>query len=176
MKGVVFIEFCNMVSNAFSEEVLDEIIERSDLPSGGAYTSVGYYSHEEIISLVTHLSEVSKTPVPDLVEAFGKYLFGRLASLHGDLVSFADNAFDLLSRLDDVIHPEVLKLYPDAQLPRFDTLDVSENTIVLLYRSSRHFEVLAQGLVHGCMEHFGESANVVLKPVDQGVEIHITKL
>jgi hypothetical protein len=32
-----------------------------------------------------------------------------------------DDALDFLERVDKVIHVEVLKLYPDAMLPRFDT-------------------------------------------------------
>ena len=39
MKGIVFKEFSDMVEATFGEEMLDTVIENSDLPSGGVYTS-----------------------------------------------------------------------------------------------------------------------------------------
>ncbi|MBA1333177.1 heme transporter CcmB, partial [Candidatus Endoriftia persephone str. Guaymas] len=43
MKGIVFSKFIEFVEERFSPEMADDIIESSDLPSGGAYTSVGTY-------------------------------------------------------------------------------------------------------------------------------------
>lgn len=39
MKGIVFREFIDMVESTFGEDISDEIIEESDLPSGGSYTA-----------------------------------------------------------------------------------------------------------------------------------------
>ena len=52
------------------------------LPQGGAYTSVGTYDHEELVSLVSELSSRTKIPVPGLIKAFGEYLFARLLILY----------------------------------------------------------------------------------------------
>ena len=57
MKGIVFAEFIELVEDKFGFEIADEIIEESNLPSGGSYTSVGTYDHREMLELVTHLSE-----------------------------------------------------------------------------------------------------------------------
>ncbi|MBU3005056.1 heme NO-binding domain-containing protein [Paraglaciecola arctica] len=35
-----------MVESVFSIDVLEEIIEKSDLPNRGAYTAVGTYDHQ----------------------------------------------------------------------------------------------------------------------------------
>ena len=45
MKGLVFTEFLELVDEQFSFETCEQIIEMSDLPSGGIYTSVGTTSH-----------------------------------------------------------------------------------------------------------------------------------
>ena len=42
MKGIIFTEFIEMVEDKFGFEVADNIITNSNLPSGGAYTAVGY--------------------------------------------------------------------------------------------------------------------------------------
>ena len=52
MLGIVFSEFTEMVEEVFSAEMVEKILDDCDLESGGAYTSVGSYSHTEIISLV----------------------------------------------------------------------------------------------------------------------------
>lgn len=41
MKGVVFTAFLEMVASQFSEDMVDDIIDAAQLPSGGAYTAVG---------------------------------------------------------------------------------------------------------------------------------------
>ena len=56
MKGIVFKEFIDMVEATFGEEMLDTVIENSDLPSGGVYTSVGTYPHTELVAMVVTLS------------------------------------------------------------------------------------------------------------------------
>ena len=77
MKGVVFTEFLDMVEQRFSPDMVDDIIEDANLPSGGAYTAVGTYPHDEMVALVVALSARSGAAVPDLLRAFGEYLFGR---------------------------------------------------------------------------------------------------
>ena len=38
--------------NQTSSDIADKIIVESDLPSGGAYTTVGTYDHEELLTLL----------------------------------------------------------------------------------------------------------------------------
>ena len=160
MKGVIFTEFMDLVESAFGIDTVDEIIERSDLPSGGAYTAVGTYDHQEIVSLVVNLSEVSGTAVSDLLAIFGKHLFSRFSVLYPDMVNSADNGLDFLESVEDYIHVEVRKLYPHAELPRFDRSRPSPDELVMVYHSNKHFEDLAGGLIQGCLDHFNEDATV----------------
>ena len=77
MKGVVFTEFVEFVIDQMGDSVADEMFEVANLPSGGAYTAVGYYDHRELIDLVAALSGLTKRPAPDLIRAFGRHLFTR---------------------------------------------------------------------------------------------------
>jgi hypothetical protein len=56
VKGVVFTEFLEMVEEKFSPAVADSVIEQSTLASGGAYTTLGTYDHQEMLQLVTNLA------------------------------------------------------------------------------------------------------------------------
>ena len=53
-------------------------------------------------------------------------------------------------------HGEVRKLYPDAELPTFTCDTSTPGRLTMLYRSSRPFADLAEGLIAGCVAHFGE--------------------
>jgi len=44
MKGIVFTEFLELVENKFGLEMLDAIIEASNLESEGVYTRIGTYN------------------------------------------------------------------------------------------------------------------------------------
>ncbi len=170
MKGVV--------DDVFGLEVTEEVIKESPtLSTGGAYTSVGTYPHHEIISMVVALSKATKVPVPDLVETFGKHLFGVLANGHPEFVENASDLFDFLNSIEEHIHVEVRKLYPDAQLPNFDTLLKTNKRMEMLYRSERSMADLAVGLIHGAAERYNEAVVVNLEDVSSekdGKQVKIT--
>lgn len=160
MKGVVFTEFLEMVENAFSPDVADRIIDQADLPSGGAYTAVGTYDHSEMVSLVTNLSAETKVPVPDLLKTFGSYLFGRFAVLYPKFFENKSCPFEFLGEVEDYIHVEVRKLYPDAEMPTLDCETPEPGRMVMIYRSSRGLADVAQGLIEGCFQHFGRQVTI----------------
>ena len=160
MKGIVFTEFLEMVEEVFSVDVAEEIIERADLPSGGAYTAVGTYEHNEMVQLATQLSAVTKTPLPELLGAFGKHLFARFVTAYPQFIEGVDSTFDFLAHVEDYIHVEVLKLYPDAELPRFEVGSPQTGSLELTYYSHRPFADLAEGLIVGCAEYFGDEISI----------------
>lgn len=164
MKGIVFREFIDMVESAFGVEISDDIIESSDLPSGGSYTTVGTYDHSELVTLVVALSEKIDVPVPTLVHAFGKYLFGRFHELFPVFFDGHETSFSFLASIHDVVHVEVLKLYPDAGLPDFiATLHDDGQTLHFEYHSHRHFADLARGLMDGAFEFWNETVEVEME-------------
>lgn len=176
MLGVVFTEFMDLVEARFSPATLDAIIDRAALDHDGAYTAVGDYPHQEMVRLLGALSEHSGVPIPDLLEAFGAHLFGQLAKLHPGLLGERPSLFDLLARLDDTIHPEVLRLYPRAQLPHFDVIERDAHHLVLRYDSPRRMEALAKGLILGAAHLYGVEVSVQLEVVegdDSHVRIHV---
>ena len=160
MKGIVFTEFLEMVEEKFSPAVVDDIIAACDLPSGGSYTAVGTYEHDEIVQLVGALSRLTGQPVPDLLRAFGRHLFGRFAAIYPQFFRGVHSAFAFLMNIETHIHAEVKKLYPDAELPSFECHLPGADRMEMVYRSSRPFAALAEGLITGCAEHFAEHISI----------------
>lgn len=168
MKGVVFTEFLEMVEGAFGPDVADRMIVAADLPNGGAYTAVGTYDHRELVAMVGQLSGLTGTPPDALVRAYGEHLFGRFAVLFPRFFAGVTSALDFLERVENYIHPEVRKLYPDATLPTFEPTRRDADHMDLVYRSSRHFADLAEGLIRGCAAHFGQPLDLVREPTADG--------
>jgi hypothetical protein len=165
MKGIVFTEFNDMVEEKFSPELLDEIISECKLASGGAYTSVGTYEHTELVAMVGKLSEKTDIPADTLVYAFGEHLAVRFSELFPAFFTQTTNVFDFMKSLDQHIHVEVKKLYPDAALPKFNFDDSNPACLVMEYQSSRGFAVLAHGLMTGVIKHYGESIDITLERI-----------
>lgn len=142
-----------MVEERFGLELADELIETSNLASGGSYTAVGTYPHQEMVNMVVRLSELSNTAVPDLLNAFGHHLFETFYRNYPGFFVEVKHPFDLLEQIDNHIHVEVKKLYPDAELPRFETTR-NGNSLTMVYRSERKMADLAIGLIEAAAKKY----------------------
>ncbi|MFM2044618.1 MAG: hypothetical protein RLY86_3194 [Pseudomonadota bacterium] len=168
MKGMVFREFCDMVERHHSPELLDELIQGADLPSGGAYTSVGTYDHREMLTLVGGLSRCTGLAAGDLVHGFGRHLLGVFRAKYPAFFEAAADGYAFLDSIDRTIHVEVRKLYPDAELPRFDCSRLTNEGMRLDYSSGRPFAHLAHGLIEATMEHYGHAVDITREDLAPG--------
>jgi hypothetical protein len=171
MKGIVFTEFFEMVEQTYGYEMINTLIETTELESGGVYTSVGTYDHSEIVNLVVNLSKQTNTDIEVLLHAFGRYIFDTFLKSYPVFFENASNSFEFLSSIDNYIHVEVLKLYPDATLPRFST-EVIDGKMIMIYKSERSMSALAMGLIEKTLEHYGEELSITRDLVnDDGSEV-----
>ncbi|MBU4234302.1 MAG: heme NO-binding domain-containing protein [Desulfobacterales bacterium] len=157
MKGIIFTEFFELVDERFSFETTEHLIEMSHLPSGGIYTSIGTYDPQEIVTLVTNLSTLTGISIPDLLKEFGRHLFKRFLISFPAFFEGIKSPMEFLPRVDDYVHLEVRKLYPDAELPSFACTMPEPGMMIMTYRSKRNLPDLAEGLILACIDYFGES-------------------
>lgn len=160
MKGIVFTEFLDMVEEKFGYDVVDQIIQESDLESKGIYTAIGTYPHSEVVQLLMNLSSKVKIEPTILLKEFGKYLFDTFLESYPQFFSAVDNAFAFLHSIDKHIHVEVLKLYPDATLPKFHSEETEDGTMIMTYKSERKMAALAEGLIEKSIAHYKEECDV----------------
>lgn len=161
MRGIVFSEFIEFVESVAGEDMVDDMIDACDLPSGGAYTAVGNYDHTEILTMVTFLHTATGKNVSEMVQAFGRHLFGQLADSHVAIFADQNGLLDFLEGIESHIHTEVRKLYPDAELPTFETERLSPNKLIMNYASSRPFADLAYGMMMGASDHFKHTIKIL---------------
>ena len=165
MKGIVFTEFLDLVEKKFGYEVVDQIIVDSNLKSNGVYTAVGTYPHSEIVALLVNLSEKVEIAPEVLLKEFGKYLFDTFLKTYPQFFNIANNSFEFLHSIDKHIHVEVLKLYPDAALPKFESHD-ENGVMTMIYKSERKMSGLAEGLIERSIAHFNENCTIESKNIE----------
>lgn len=179
MKGVVFTEFLQLVEDKYGLEIVDNIIEKSQLPSKGVYTAVGTYNFSEMLTLLTHLSEHAKLSIDQLLQVYAEHFFCVLASSYPGLIQKYKDPIDMLASIENHIHVEVLKIYPDAELPTFEILEKTNRSLIMIYRSSRAMYYFGLGLMNKTFEHFNSRAEIIMEKLkDDGTEVKfiITKL
>lgn len=154
MKGAVFISLQEMVEQLIGVAGWQQLLEQCELSSGGAYTSGGRYDDSEMAELAIKLSERLAMPIPELLRAFGNHLFKDLAKGHADLLDTCEDGKAFLLIVDQRIHVDIEKLYPNSSLPFLDVVDAGPNKLNLTYRSPRKLCYLAEGLIFGVAEHY----------------------
>ena len=117
MKGMVFTSFLYLIEERYGLDMVESVIEEAKLPSGGIYTTVGTYSHTELIDMIVVLSKKTNISTENLTKTFGIYLFAELIAAYPQWIEGLKSSFELLKRVDGFIHAEVRKLYPGAAPP-----------------------------------------------------------
>jgi len=135
VKGLAFNTLEQLVTRDHGEDAWDDILDRARLD--GAYTSLGSYPDEHLMRLVAAASEALDTPPDAVVRWFGREAFPIFAEIEGNLRERHTCTRSLVLTLNDVIHPQVRKLYPGADVPEFDFDSSSEDVLLMGYRSRR---------------------------------------
>ena len=173
MKGIVFSEFIELVEEKFGFNMADDIIEKCQLSSKGAYTQVGVYDHQELIDLVTKLSEETNISAEDLVKTFGHHLLLKFTKSFPQYFTGINTCFEFFDTIETRVHVEVKKLYPEAELPTFEHSFLNENTMQMIYRSKKPFSALAYGMMMGSADYFNEKITIEMKDLSENGESHV---
>jgi hypothetical protein len=168
VKGIIFEVVEEVVIERFGEDAWDELLV--DAGVDGVWTTLGSYPDAQLGAIVAAAADRLGVSTPDVLRLVGRAAFAGLAAHHPELLDGHRSSRTVLMDLNGIIHPEVMKLYPDATVPWFGVTDLGE-TMEIVYRSERSLGPLAEGLVQGAGDHFGELVEV-LEGDDRGTECH----
>jgi hypothetical protein len=158
VKGIVFNLLEEVVTRTHGEHVWDALLDTADL--GGSYTSLGSYPDEQMGKLVQAASDALKVPPAEVLRWFGQEAIPLLAQRYPTFFRGHPSSRPFIVSVNQIIHPEVRKLYPGADVPMFDFSDHPDGALMLGYRSPRRLCALAQGFIEGAAAHFQESVAV----------------
>lgn len=157
MKGAVFIALNDMVERHHGIDVWEEILARVQPECGGIYISTENYPDEDVVKYVGVISEKLNLPTTDVTRIFGRYLFDELNSKMSIFSKQSEGLFDFLDSIEKVVHKEVRKLYTSTSLPTIDCSIESESELIMNYSSERKLCYLAEGLISGAADYFGDT-------------------
>lgn len=175
MKGIIFNAVEQAVIGLYDEDTWDDLLDAAGLE--GDYTSIGTYDDGELLQLVAVGCKATGLDAGALVRALGQSSFKHLAERHPEFLEGPENAADFLVTIDEIIHPEVMKLHPDATPPRFEIEHLATDTLRMTYISDRQLSAMAEGLIHGAADWFGEKAEITVidaEPARTVFDVHLS--
>lgn len=158
MKGIIFNAVEDAVVRHHGEDVWDGLLEEAGVD--GAYTAVGNYPGTELLAIVEAASTRLGMPVADVLRWAGREAMRFLGGRYPGFLARHEATMAFVATLDDVIHPEVRKLYQGAETPSFTLRPIAEGEALLEYRSRRPLCHLAEGLLSGVGDHYDEEVAV----------------
>lgn len=158
MKGVVFNLLEEAVRREFGPDVWDDLLDEANVQ--GAYTSLGNYSDEEIVALVSAAATKLKLSNGDVLRWFGERAMPILKEKYPTLFQNHSSARNFVLSVNSIIHPEVRKLYSGASCPFFHFREGENGSVMMGYESSRKMCDLADGFVRGASKIFCEEVEI----------------
>lgn len=162
MKGIILNLVEDVVRHEHGEVYWDEVVDASGLAA--SYTSLGTYPDHEVETLARAVAEREGATPAEVIRHVGHQGMAILAERYPGFFAPHTELRTFLLSLNAVVHPEVRRLYPGAVIPEVEHSAPEPGVIELGYTSARGRCDLAEGLVLGAADHYGERV-VVSQPV-----------
>lgn len=161
MKGIIFNLAEEVVRNSHGEDAWDAVLDGAGLD--GSWTSLGSYPDKDLAKVVGSAARWLGLSVEATLRVIGEGAVPLLAQRYPQFFRPHATTSSFVLTLNDVIHPEVRKLYPGATPPTFGFASLGQNDLSLSYSSARQLCALAVGFLHGAASHYGQSV-VITQP------------
>jgi hypothetical protein len=158
VKGIVFNLLQDVVTAQHGEPTWDQLLDEARLE--GAYTSLGSYQDADLEKLVGAAANLLNLPAAAIVRWFGRSAIPLLAHRYPDFFQPHTSTRSFVLTLNDIIHPEVRKLYPGADVPVFEFNTPAPDSLVIGYKSVRKLCAFAEGLIEGAADYYQELARI----------------
>lgn len=158
MKGIVFNLLERVVINHHGEAAWDALLDKTGL--SGSYTSLGSYPDAEIQALVQAGAEALGMPPANVLRWFGREAMPLLATHYPVFFQKHSSTRSFVMSVNNIIHPEVRKLYTGAGCPHFHFEFAPDGALLLGYNSPRRLCALAHGFIEGAADYYGETVTV----------------
>jgi len=167
MRGVIFTELIEFVEEALGFEVAEKMIEKAHLGNEGVFSQGGNYPFKDMQKMLMALSEITGKKPNELLYLFGEHLFSILVRIYGHNIKNIGNSLDFIDSVENFVHVEVKKLYPDAELPSFASIEKNNSLLIMIYKSEKRLEAFAHGLIVACGKYFDDKLDVNYEVINQ---------
>jgi len=158
MKGIVFNLLEELVRREFGDAEWSRVVQDAEVDS--AFTSLDSYPDAVLRRLVAAVGKRAQKTPGEALQWFGRHTMPLLATQYPHLFAAQKSTRSFILTLNDIIHPEVRRLYPGADVPVFDFDTSSPDALTLGYHSPRRLCALAHGFIEGAADYYGETVDV----------------
>lgn len=158
MKGVIF----NLLEEAVIREhglaAWSGLLDSTGLD--GCYSSLGSYPDAEMLALVDAGAAALAITPGDVLTWFGRAAIPLLTERYEVFFKPHRKSRNFITGVNDIIHPEVRKLYAGAVCPHFHFHDREDGRLGVAYQSPRRLCRLAHGFILGTADYYGEQVTI----------------
>lgn len=154
MKGIISTTFEDLVRERLGEGCVDELFDQRGLKTDNSFVAPVTNRDEDLVALVLTAAEMAGLEVTTTLFGSGRYAFFRLVSCREDPDESADSLESLFAHVDDIIHVEVRKLWPEAETQRIHVQSESEVVLIVRYESRRRLCPVFEGLIAGLRDFY----------------------
>ena len=156
MVGLIFNEFLSFVDSRWPGRgrILLGIVGRS---SAMGYDPLEAYDYDELLTLVRIVARGDGIAPDDTLRQFGMRLFEQLTVL---CPAFRGRGEDALTFLEGIEHMRGEVDFDGAEMQCLRCRKLSAGVLQIDYASVRNLAGLVEGLIRGCILHFGGGVQV----------------
>ena len=158
MKGIIFNLLEEVVRRDLGDAEWGYVLQDADV--NGAFASQSSYPDVELRKLIAAVAKRSSKTPGEALQWFGRYSMPLLAQHYPAFFASQSSARSFILTLNDIIHPEVRRLFPGAGVPVFDFDMSSPDCLTVGYHSTRKLCALAHGFIEGAADHYQETVSV----------------
>jgi hypothetical protein len=170
MHGIVNKAIQGLVTENYGPEVWTKIKAKSQVEAD-SFISSEPYPDELTFTLATSASEELGVSVDQVLQSFGEYWILKTGMEHyGPLMKSGGSSFkEFLVNLPN-FHSRVMLIFPNVTPPEFQVTDVTDNSLVIHYFSTRNgLKHFVYGLLMGIAKMFKKEINItIVKSKDAG--------
>jgi predicted hydrocarbon binding protein len=156
MHGIVMKSMKDFVVDTYDAGTWRAIQDEAGV-GGKLYVPVSEYEDAEALALVAAASELSGEDQGDILYEFGRYVVEPLVGTYGVHVEGEWTGLDLLANVETYIHEALrAKRLSEFTPPELRAKRVDADTAVVRYGSDRQLCMLAEGIIDGVGEFYGE--------------------
>ncbi|RMH73841.1 MAG: hypothetical protein D6675_01445 [Gemmatimonadetes bacterium] len=159
MHGIIFVKLKKYVEEKLGKPAWKQLQEHAGLKNK-IYMPIKVYPDEEMFALISSAVELTRQPLPDILEDFGKYVVPDLVKMYKSLIKPEWKTLDLLEHVENTIHKVVRITNPNSTPPQLICHRVNPREVQIIYSSARKMCPFARGIIQGIADLYHEPIRI----------------
>lgn len=171
MHGIIFQQLQQFVIENYGVESWAMLLDKSGL-KGRMFLPTQVYPDADAVALIIKAGEITKIPVPTILESFGEFIAPSLLRIYSASLKREWTTIDLLENVENTIHRAVRFADKKADPPKLNCKRLSDRVVSITYSSHRKMIEVGIGIIKAIAKSKNEIIDIKRK--DLGTETILT--